>query len=162
MELNLVKSAASLKLARGHYDLIKLSHSGFTQDYYLVNNNENVEYEGNEYLAFPFGIVKGSKTEIAGANIVFSNVSREIGVQLQKAIESASSESIICEHKQVTLELFNGDIIVGAVSNAVEFELLSPIVTNQDIQAGLIIRYSLDYNYSKRTLNTNDFPNINI
>jgi hypothetical protein len=161
MKLNTLKSIASLNLARGHYDLIKLSHAGFDEDYYLVNNTQPVEYDSQTWIPFPFGIVLEAKKDLTGASLVLGNVTRQIEVQLQKAL-SFPNESIVCEHIQITLERDGANLVVGLVSEERELELISPRVTKESITAGLVIRNSLPFNASKRTFNKNDFPNIAI
>jgi hypothetical protein len=161
MELNLLKSIGSLNLARGHYDLIKVSHVGFSKDFFLVNNTQPIEYDGDEYLQYPFAVVLESKKDFGGASLVFSNISRQIQQELELAL-SAPNEPIVCEHTQVTLERSGANLVVGATGISATYELVQPTVSRESIICGLLIRNSFTFNASKGRFNVNDFPNINI
>ena len=162
MRLNTLKSISSLKLARGHYDLIKLSHSGFSQDFYLINNTEGITYDSQDWQPFPFSIVLESRRDLQGASIAFVNITREIETQLEKALSSAN-EDIICEHTQITLERDGGNLVVGLVSDTRTLNLAGIKVTRESVFGGLPIRNSLIFGLSKyRFGNNNLFRNINI
>lgn len=163
MKLNTVKSIASEKLARGHYDLASFSHTGFDETFYIVNNNEPIIYDGNEYFPFNFGVVLTSKKEVSGASIVFSNVDKRIEEQLEKALKYPN-EYIVCRHTQVTIErnTTTGELVVGRVANDRLFELITPVVTKETVQSGMTLRTSFTFNIGRKTYNSNDFVNINL
>lgn len=60
--------------------LVTLSHSGFAQDVYLVDNNEEIVSRGNTYIAFPMDIILpvDDGTSERNATITFDNVSLEL------------------------------------------------------------------------------------
>lgn len=157
-----LKSVASLNEARGHYDLIKLSHSSWSKDYYLINNTEAITYNGQEYLSFPFAITITPKGELSGASISFLNVDRQIAELLNTAVSTDANESIEMVHKRVTIENDAGDLTVGNEQEQGTFELQSPTVDKESITAGLGFKVSLPYNVGSLTYSKNLFPNLSL
>jgi len=163
MKLNTLKSISSLRLARGHYDLIKLSHSGFSKVFYFINNIESIEYDSNTYDPLNFGIKLESKKDLVGGTLIIANIDRQIEKELAGAL-TAPNEDITCEHLQITVERdILGDLEAGLVSNLREYQIVKPKVTKESINASLVLKNSLQYNLSSLVFNNKtDFPNINI
>lgn len=156
---NLLISEASLRQSRGIYDLIKLSQSGFSKDYYLVNNSDSIEYGGNTYEPYPFRITPNSRKDQTGASLVLANLVTEIHQELENALDYPN-ENIILEWQQVSIERSRGRLITGDIKSSETFRLISPKATKEAITCGLDIKNSLNINFGRQTFNSNDFPNI--
>lgn len=69
--------------------LLTISHADINPSIRVVYNTENITSRGNEFVAFPFGIILPDQRDDAPARarLVIDNVSREIG----EAIRSIST-----------------------------------------------------------------------
>ncbi len=159
MKTNLLKSITSLRQARGHYDIIKISHSGFSQDWYFINNSEDLEYNGNIYLSFPFALTSSGQKEQLGASVVLSNIDNRIAKELSNAV-SFPNENIRLEHTRITLEVFGNKLTAGETGITGSYEVISPSITKEAVTFLLNVRNSLSINSGSLTFNSTNFPNL--
>lgn len=162
MRKTTAQSITNVKLPVGIFNLIKLSHKGFTQDFYLIDNTKELEYEGNTYLPYPFAVQVNSKKDLSGASLSLYNADRRIEEQLEYALEYAE-EDIICEHRRVAVEMTQEyELRTGSVTDAVSYVVTAPEVDREAVICGLVLKNCLPYNYGGGTYNSVDFPNIYI
>lgn len=65
----------------GFLELLTLTHSSLAEPLRFVNNNENVESNGETYIAFPFRVTLPNDKDrsVPSARLEIDNVSRQIG-----------------------------------------------------------------------------------
>lgn len=142
------------------HNFVKLSHSGFTQDWYIVDNTENITVDTQEYMAVDFGIKLGSKASGEGATIGISNIDKLISQEIYKALEVNPNENIILEVFRATCEV-NGGITTTKIQteNSI-WQLFNPTITREIVSGTIGKRNSLDVNAGSKTFNQEDFSNI--
>ena len=115
--------------------LLTIDHDDISAPIRVVNNSENITSNGEEYIAFPFKLtLPDSKDEAPPtANLVISNVSREIG-QAIRLISSPPSVTItvvrqetpdVVEAEFVGMKLTNVEYDSLTVSAGISFEDLT-------------------------------------
>ena len=156
MNLELIKSAASRYLGRGIYQAVELRHSGFSQDWLLINGTKGITIDGVTYEAFPFALTLSPQGDNAGASLQLANVDRRITEELSAAL---TNESIIVDIYIVHIEK-KGTIIEGERYHKGQFEVINAEVTQDAVSLGVALRSSVGYNASSLRFNKNDFGNI--
>ena len=147
------KNSFSRYLGRGVCFLIELSHSSWDETHYLCNNTEAVTIGGHTYQPYPFDIVMPSQTEQQGTQIVLSNIQNLAANLVQQTVNSNENivmQLYVCNVETETAERFDKG----------EFEIFSPQITNEAIQANINLRHSFDINCGSMRYNKQLFPNL--
>ena len=147
------KNSFSRYLGRGVCFLIELSHSSWSETYYLCNNTEAVTIDGHIYQPFPFDIVMPSQTEQQGTQIVISNIQNLAANLIQQTVNS---------NKNIVMQLYICNVETEAAEkfDKGEFEIFNPQITNEAIQANINLRHSFDINCGSMRYNRQLFPNL--
>lgn len=147
------KNSFSRYLGREICLLIELSHSTWDETYYLCNNTKAVTVDDITYQPYPFDIILPSQKEQQGTQIMLSNVQNLAANLIYKTVNS--NENIVCQLYICNLE-----------TDAVErfdkglFEIFSPQITNEFIQANINLRHSFNVNCGSMRYNKQLFPNL--
>lgn len=147
------KNSFSRYLGRGLCLLIELSHSSWDETYYLCNNTKSIAINNITYQPFPFDIVLPSQTEQQGTQIVLSNIQNlaaNLILQTINSNENIALQLYIANVETETAEKFDKGV----------FEIFSPQVTNESIQATINLRHSFDVNCGSMRYNKQLFPNL--
>lgn len=147
------KNSFSRYLGRGVCFLLELSHSSWDESYYLINNTKPLTIDDKTYQPYPFDIIMPSQTEQQGTQIVFSNIHNLAANLVRKTVDS---------NENITLQLY----IVNIESETAEkydkglFEIFSPQITTETVQANINLRHSFDINCGSMRYNRQLFPNL--
>lgn len=147
------KNSFSRYLGRGVCFLIELSHSSWKERYYLCNNTKEIIIDDITYQPYPFDIVMPSQTEQQGTQIVISNIQNLAANLIQQTVNSNENivmQLYVCNVETETAEKFDKG----------EFEIFSPQITNEAIQANINLRHSFDINCGSMRYNRQLFPNL--
>lgn len=156
---NLLKSTQQRYLPAGIYYLLDIKHSLFERDYYLINNTEDVEINGNLYQAYPFGYVKKAQGDNSPATLTLSNIDQTVTSEIDKV---TNNEPVKVTLYTALIEVKDGILFKDFVK-AGEFEATDPVITNETIQLSLIFRNSLNINVGKYTFrDKTKFKNIGL
>lgn len=106
--------------------LLTIDHDSIDPPIRVVNNTEDIESNGEEFIAYPFSIVLPDSQEAAPprARLQISNVSREI-MQAVRTISSPAQVTIqvIRQDDHDTVEMFyDGMLLVGVRGGAITVE----------------------------------------
>lgn len=147
------KNSYSRYLGRNVNFLIKLSHSSWDKDYYLINDTQSLELDGIIYEPYPFDITMPSQTEQQGSQIVFSNVQSLASNLIRQTV--LSNENIVME-----LYLVNRELEAAEKYDKGIFEIFAPQITNEAVSANINIRHSFNINCGSIRYNKQLFPNL--
>lgn len=149
----LEKNSFSRYLGRGVCFCIELSHSSWTETYYLTNNNTQIILDGNTYLPYPFDLVLPSQTEQQGTQIVLSNIQNLAANLINNTV--SSNENI-----KLQLYIVNVETETAEKFDKGSFEIFNPQITNESISANLNLRQSFNINCGSMRYNRQLFPNL--
>jgi len=158
MNLELIKSSASRYLGRGIYQVIELRHSGFSQEWNLINAGSRtpINIDGTEYESLPFALTLSSQGESASSTVAIANIDRRIAEEISNAVDN---EDIQVSTYLAHLESNNGDV-VGELYPKGVYTVSSCEVTQDAIALGLAIKSSLGFNISSLRFSKNNFNNL--
>ena len=147
------KNSFSRYLGRCICLLIEITHSSFTEPFYLTNNREEITANNKTYQPYPFDVILPSQTEQDGTQIVLSNVNNLISNEIAKI--GNSNENMI-------LKLYVASVESSSVDTSFkgEFEINTPTMNNQAVTANINIRNCLDINIGSIRYNKTNFPNL--
>ena len=147
------KNSFSRYLGRGVCLLIELSHSSWDETYYLINNTKEITIDGITYQPYPFDIIMPSQTEQQGTQIILSNIQNLAANLIEKTVNSN-------ENIQLQLYVANIENETAEKFNKGLFEIFSPQITNETVQANINLRHSFDINCGSMRYNKQLFPNL--
>lgn len=147
------KNSFSRYLGRGVCFLIELSHSSWSQEYYLINNTKKLELDGKTYEPYPFDIVLPSQTEQQGTQIVLLNVHNLAANLVRETVNSN-------ENIKMVLYIANIESDIAEKFNKGGFEIFNPRITSETVSANINLRHSFDVNCGSMRYNRQLFPNL--
>lgn len=147
------KNSYSRYLGRNVNFLIELSHSVWSQTYYLINDTKSLELEGITYEPYPFDLTMPSQTEQQGTQIILSNVQNVAGNLIKETINT---------NENITMQLYlvNRELETAEKYDKGIFEIFEPQITNEAISATINLRHSFDINCGSIRYNRQLFPNL--
>lgn len=134
---------------------VELSHSLFTETYYLINDTQEATYNGHTFQPYPFNVIIPAQTEQDGTQIVLSNIQNLISSPISKIV--TSNENIMIKLYCVSIETN-----VNEFDFKGEYEIISAVCTNDSVTGQITIRNCLDINIGKFRYNKTNFPNLQL
>lgn len=147
------KNSYSRYLGRNVNFLIELSHSVWSQTYYLINDTKSLELDGITYEPYPFDLTMPSQTEQQGTQIILSNVQNVAGNLIKETINT---------NENITMQLYlvNRELETAEKYDKGLFEIFEPQITNEAISANINLRHSFNVNCGSIRYNKQLFPNL--
>jgi hypothetical protein len=123
----------------------------------VVNNNENVEVEGNEYIAFPFEITLPDSLEDAPprARLRIDNVSRELG-QAVRSITSPATVTIRVVRIEEGTDTLTGDVELSFPG----LRLMNVTIDALAVEGALELENLVREPFPARTFSPAEFPGL--
>lgn len=149
-----------LLIANNQFWAVKFTHSQFTEDIHVINNTEDVTFEGNVYEVLPFVFNPESRGEKGAGNLTISNISQELLDPILEAQQKPNEE--IGAHiylLNVNRDTDTGEFIITSTDFG-EYVLNLAELSKEVISATVFLRSSLGYNQGKLRFTPQQFPNL--
>lgn len=158
MDYNLQKAIQQRYLPAGIFTLLELSHSNFNQTYYLVNNTESIEIEGQIFEPYPFNFKPKNQGDNTTSPLVLSNVDQTVVKEIMKA---RNNEDVVVRVWFAIIEKVDGNCFIERKS-AGKFIIDNVQINKSTTSVALDLDTSLKFNIGSISFaNSLQFPNLN-
>ena len=157
------KAIKSNYLPQGFYTMIELSHSGFTQTHYLVNNTKEIVHNGNTFLPYPFVYKQRAQGEVSSSELALSNIDKTVVQEIRRAKDTAPNENIKIKLYLAQTEKQKDGTLLSDVVYKGQYNIISFSINKDATLATINLDLSLGYNLSTlRFGNVNIFKNLGL
>lgn len=136
-------------------DIVKISHSELVEDIYLVNNNEDIEFEAVTYKAsyFKFRLPQEIDGEVNTATLTMGNVDRQL-IPALRTIQTPLTISM----STILVNTLTGDI-TREIGEYV-FDLMQVSYNVDTITGTLVYDFKTQQSMGSIRINYNNFPGL--